>query len=194
MSLLRLALDEDREAWDRIVLLYSPLVERWCRRRHLEGDEVQDVGQDVFLTLYLNLNQFKKERPDHSFRKWLRTLTENKVTDYLRKKFQNPVHYVAGWPEGAGPPDLIDAEPEPETEDENHSERLVVLRRCLEVVRSEFEPRTFEAFRLVADGKSPAEVALALSMTTGAVYTARSRVTKRLREMLGELDEDLPEL
>jgi RNA polymerase sigma-70 factor, ECF subfamily len=193
MSLLRLALDEDGEAWDRIVFLYSPLVERWCRRRGLHEDEVQDVGQDVFMTLYVNLHRFQKERPNDSFRKWLRTLTENKVTDYFKKKLRNPLHFVSGLSDEPAPTDLPDTEPE--TEDaENRSEQLVVLRRCLEIVRSEFEPKTFEAFWLVAEGAAPADVALTLSMKTGAVYTARSRVAKRLRELLEELENDFPEL
>ena len=193
MSLLRLALEEDTEAWERIVFLYSPLVERWCRRRHLRDDEVQDVGQDVFLTLYKSLHLFRKEQPHDSFRKWLRTLTENKVTDYLKKKLRSPLHLVTGLSDVAEPSGLPETDPATE-DDEHRSEKLVVLRRCLEIVRSEFEPKTFEAFWLTAEGKSPADVAQALSMTIGAVYTARSRVTRRLREMLEELEDDLPGL
>lgn len=193
MSLLRLALEEDTEAWERIVFLYSPLVERWCRRRNLRDDEVQDVGQDVFLTLYKNLHRFRKDQPQDSFRKWLRTLTENKVTDHFKKMLRNPLHLVAGWSDVADPAGAAPTDPDTD-DDDQHSEQLLVLRRCLEIVRSEFEPKTFEAFWMAAEGKSPAEVAQAMSMTIGAVYTARSRVTRRLKEMLEELEEDLPEL
>jgi RNA polymerase sigma-70 factor, ECF subfamily len=188
MSLLRLALAEDREAWERIVFLYSPLVERWCRCRGLNEHETKDVGQEVFLALYKNLDKFRKDEPGHSFRKWLRTITEHNVLDYFRKKQRQP--HLLGGAEEVEPTYAPDAEAEIEAADE--SEQLVVLQRCLEVIRTEFEPRTFDAFWLVTDGKPPAEIASTLSMTTGAVYTARSRITRRLREMLTELEDELP--
>jgi RNA polymerase sigma-70 factor, ECF subfamily len=190
ISLLQAALAKDRDAWERIVFLYSPLVERWCRRRHLNSDEVQDIGQDVFLTLYKNLDKFRKDDPGHSFRKWLWTITDHKVLDYFRAKSVQP---VAGLIYEGHLPDVLEAESE-SAEAEAHSDLLVLLRRCLEVVRAEFEPRTFEAFWLVLEGKRPTEVSTLLTMPVGAVYTARSRVTRRLRDVVSELEDNLPEI
>ena len=64
------------------------------------------------------------------------------------------------------------------------------------MVKSEFEPRTYQAFwGVVVEERSPDEVALALGMkSAGAVYTAKSRVTKRLRELLDQFEDDLPGL
>jgi RNA polymerase sigma-70 factor, ECF subfamily len=190
MSLLQAALANDREAWERIVFLYSPLVDRWCRSRNLNSDEVQDIGQDVFLTLYKNLDKFRKDEPGHSFRKWLWTMTNHKVLDHFRTKRLQP---VPGLLYEGELPDLSEAESEC-SEAETHSDLVLLLRRCLEIVRSEFEPRTFEAFWLVMEGKSPNEVSALLSMPIGAVYTSRSRVTRRLRDVVSELEEDLPEI
>jgi RNA polymerase sigma-70 factor (ECF subfamily) len=198
MSLLGQATAGDREAWERIVYLYSPLVDRWCRRRHLNDDEVQEVGQAVFLTLYMNLWRFRKEAPGDSFRKWLKTMTGHKVIDYLRKKQDAPV--ALGGSDGQA---IIEAHPDKPSAtegdegegDEGKSERTLLLRRCLELVKSEFEQRTFAAFwAVIVDEKPPAEVAQSFGMrSVGAVYTAKSRVTKRLRELMDQLEEDLPE-
>src|SRR4051812_46992113 len=84
MSLLALARGGDREAWDRIVFLYSPLVDRWCRARHLSPDATSGIGQDVFLALLKNLGKFRKDEPGHSFRGWLWRLTENRIRDHYR--------------------------------------------------------------------------------------------------------------
>jgi DNA-directed RNA polymerase specialized sigma24 family protein len=55
-------------------------------------------------------------------------------------------------------------------------------QRVVEVVRAEFEPRTWDAFwRIVVEGQSPAEVAQALGLSLPAVYQAKSRVLRRLR-------------
>ncbi len=63
-------------------------------------------------------------------------------------------------------------------------------RRILEVVRAEFEPRTWEAFwRIVVDGQSPAEVADAMHLSLPAVYKAKSRVLQRLRRELKSMLE-----
>ena len=63
-------------------------------------------------------------------------------------------------------------------------------RRVLDLVRAEFEDRSWDAFyRTVVDGQSPAEVAEALSMSLHAVYKAKSRVLRRLRDELQDLLE-----
>jgi RNA polymerase sigma-70 factor (ECF subfamily) len=58
-----------------------------------------------------------------------------------------------------------------------------VLRRLLELLGREFEPKTLQAFRRVGlDGAKAREVAEELGMTVGAVYVAKSAVLRRLRQ------------
>ena len=196
MSLLERASEGDHEAWERIVHLYSPLVDRWCQARHLKHDAISGIGQDVFLTLFKNLGKFKKDDPNHGFRKWLWILTRNKIFDYLRQ--------IRDEPPGVGgsearealenyPDNLSSSDGEDEDGSTPRAERLIVLRRCLEAVQTEFEPRTYQAFwEVVMDGKPPGEVARSLGMkSVGAVYTARSRVVQRLRAVLEALGHDM---
>jgi RNA polymerase sigma-70 factor (ECF subfamily) len=73
-------------------------------------------------------------------------------------------------------------------EDAAASERALLVRRALELVRPEFQERSWTAaWRVVVEGESPADVATALGLTAGAVYTAKSRVLGRLRELLSDL-------
>ena len=83
MTLLGMANAGDCEAWDRIVFLYSPLVDRWCRARKLNPDVIQGIGQEVFLTLFRNLGRFRKDEPGQGFRPWLWTITKNKIADHF---------------------------------------------------------------------------------------------------------------
>ena len=63
-------------------------------------------------------------------------------------------------------------------------------RRVLELIRAEFEARTWEAFwRVGVDGQLPAHVAADLNMNVAAVYKAKSRVLGRFRQVLAELPE-----
>ena len=53
----------------------------------------------------------------------------------------------------------------------------------LDLVGEEFEPATLQAFRrLTLDGVSGAEAAQELGLTVPAVYMAKSRVLKRIRQ------------
>jgi len=57
-------------------------------------------------------------------------------------------------------------------------------------VRAEFEHQTWEAFRRATiEGQPPARIALDLKMSIQAVYQAKSRVLRRLRQELDGLLE-----
>jgi len=58
----------------------------------------------------------------------------------------------------------------------------------LELVRGEFEERTWQAFwRAAVQGQAPADIATDLGMSPAAVRKVKSRVLRRLREELGDL-------
>jgi RNA polymerase sigma-70 factor, ECF subfamily len=60
----------------------------------------------------------------------------------------------------------------------------ILLERCLDQARAEFEPQTFRAFELtVREERPPAEAAAALGVPLKSVYNAKHRVLKRLREL-----------
>jgi RNA polymerase sigma-70 factor, ECF subfamily len=70
--------------------------------------------------------------------------------------------------------------------------RILVRRQVLKMVLHELEsqPRTRDlALRQIINGESAEAAARALGVTTGAAYTAKSRVLKRIREILSELGE-----
>jgi RNA polymerase sigma-70 factor (ECF subfamily) len=58
----------------------------------------------------------------------------------------------------------------------------------LDLVRGEFENRTWEAFwRTAVEDRPARDVADELGMSVLAVYKAKSRVLRRLRQELGDL-------
>ncbi len=60
------------------------------------------------------------------------------------------------------------------------------MRRALDQVRAEFEDRSWQAFwRVAVDGRRAADVAAELKISVNAVYVARSRILRRLRDILG---------
>jgi RNA polymerase sigma-70 factor (ECF subfamily) len=177
---------DDEAAWHRLIDLYAPLVYRWCRRDGLPEQDAADVFQDVFQSVAVHIADFRKEKQGDTFRGWLRTITRNKVRDQFRRSRRQP----AG--EGGSEALLrLSALPEalpPDGDDSSEEEADGGLfGQALSLIRSEFEPRTWQAFWLTAvEGRSPDDISGELAMSPGAVRVAKSRVLRRLREELGE--------
>ena len=63
-----------------------------------------------------------------------------------------------------------------------------VFDALLKIVKPDFQPATWEAFRRFAiDGRPAADVASELGLNVNSVLLAKSRVLKRLREEAGDL-------
>ena len=187
-SLLDRARGHDPAAWERLVGLYAPLVHYWCRRWGLPEDDAPDVFQDVFGAVAARLGGFRRDPAGGTFRGWLRTITRNKVNDAFRRRRREP----AGVGGSEAQARLLRVPGPAPADDDGPADAGVpaLLRRGLELIRGEFEPRTWQAFwRTAVDGRAPKDVADELGMSGGAVRVAKSRVLHRLREVLGDYGE-----
>lgn len=178
ISLLdRLRRSGDSEAWGRFVDVYTPLIFYSVKKLGLPPDDVPDVVQDIFVLLLKKLPSFEYQRGD-SFRAWLSVIARNKCIDVLRKRRPIPVGSAS---DGHLAPD--NAELITDREYNNF-----VTRRALELMRSEFSENAWRAcWEHVVEGRPAAEIAEQLGMTVNAVYIAKSRVLRRLREELAHL-------
>src|SRR5436190_19761952 len=82
-SLLARVHANDPDAWTRLITLYAPLVRHWCRKLSLPDQEIADVFQEVCKAVAGHIQEFRKVEHKDTFRGWLRTITKNKVLDYL---------------------------------------------------------------------------------------------------------------
>jgi RNA polymerase sigma-70 factor (ECF subfamily) len=186
--LARVQADEPA-AWERLVSLYAPLVLHWCRHNGLQDQDVADIFQEVFQAVVVYVGSFRRERAGDTFRGWLRRITQNKVRDYFRKRGREACG-VGGSSAQERFGQLAAPQPaEGDTAPEDEGEREL-FGRALELIRGDFEERTWQAFwQTAVEGRSPRDVAADLSMTPGAVRVAKSRVLHRLRGELGDLME-----
>lgn len=183
-TLLARARARDPEAWRRVVHLYGPLVYRWCRQFGLREADAADVGQDVFLAVSRSIETYQSDREGNTFRGWLRTITRNKVRDFLK-------HLPAG-AEGPGGSDaqahLLGLLAEDASGDED--DRALLLHQAVEAHLSSCNDTDREAFlRVMVRGEDPADVARALAVSKNVVYLARSRILRQLRDEYAELLE-----
>lgn len=196
----------DPEAWERLVKLYSPLVYYWCGQAGLRQADINDVFQEVFYRLARKISQFRPIE-NGSFRGWLRTLTRHQAMDHFRTMQHEPE--AAG---GTGAQQFLEQIAAPsvhlssdssldnlsssdsvvgggrigETQMETRLQ-LSLLHQALANIRPHFSEATFKAFWMVAiEGRDTAEVAAILGMRTGTIRVSKSRILKRLRMELGD--------
>jgi len=173
----------DAEAWRRLSELYGPIVYGWIRSQGVGEQDAADLVQEVFLSVHQSIERFRKEQPNDSFRSWLWTITRRRIQDHFRKQAKTPAA-VGGSEANAQFQEI----PEPMSEDDAEAPSTTegqVFRCALELIRGEFEQRTWQACMLTAvESRTTSEAAAELVMSLGAVYLARSRVLKRLREEL----------
>ena len=174
-------------AWQRFVTLYAPLVYSWCRRAGVSASDSGDVTQDVFAKVFTAIIDFRHDRQGDTLRGWLRVICRNKVLDHFRRR-QNSPQAVGGT--DAQVKLLEKAVADDEDQSTVAGDRHGLVHRAAELVRSEFEPRTWQAFWLmVVEHRTTREAGERLGMTPGAVRQAKYMVLRRLREELsGEFD------
>ena len=188
LTLLGRLRENEPDAWSRLVFLYGPLVQAWATRRGVVGADAEDVSQEVFRAVAGGLAGFRRDRPADTFRGWLFGVTRHALLRHF--------HSVGHQPRAVGGTDFrlrIDALPDPADEQDSADEpdsptdSVALHRRGLELVRGEFEPRTWEMFwQHVVGGRTPADVATDTGVSAAAVRQAKSRVLRRLRQELGD--------
>jgi RNA polymerase sigma-70 factor (ECF subfamily) len=187
LTLLARLRAHDQGAWHRLLHLYTPLVAHWCKRWGVRGPDADDVSQEVFQAVAAGIEDFRRDRAGDTFRGWLRAITRHKVLDHFRRQQKQP-EAQGGTDAQRRLQQVSEPATPPDDADDPEEELTRLYHRALELVRSEFEERTWQAFwRAAVDGQAPADIAADLGVTAAAVRKAKSRVLHRLREEVGEL-------
>lgn len=163
------------------------MVRQWCRRWKLQEADAEDVTQEVLARLASRLRSFEYDA-SRSFRSYVKTVAHFAWLDLIesRKKpgaggsgdsvVLERLHAVAARDDlQARLADAFDAE---------------ILEEATARVRLRIEPRTWEAFHLTtAEDLSGAEASERLGMAVAAVFKAKSKVQKMLREEIQRLEQ-----
>jgi RNA polymerase sigma-70 factor (ECF subfamily) len=135
--------------------------------------------QEVFVALLQTLPSFDYDR-NRNFRAWLRALLVNKLRDRIRRRerlTRAQPHLVLD----IELPDFAERFWETEYQRE-------LCSQALRLIQAEFEAATWTAcWETIVSGRPADEVARQLGMSRNAVYIAKCRVLRRLRQELDGL-------
>jgi RNA polymerase sigma-70 factor (ECF subfamily) len=185
----RLRSDPDAASWQRLVDLYTPLIQSWLQRHAAPPQDGDDLVQEVLTVVVRRLPEFQREPRTGAFRCWLRTITVNCLREYWRARRKRP--QATG---DTGFQDLLTQLEDPQSDlsrewDAEHDRH--VTERLMRLIEPQFERRTWQAFQRVALENVPAaDVAAELGISVNAVLISKSRVLARFRqEAAGLIDE-----
>jgi RNA polymerase sigma-70 factor (ECF subfamily) len=179
--------DPDNQAlWDRYVERYRGVIVRTGRRAGLSEHDAEDFAQQSLLASSTAYRDGRYERAKGGLRAWMFGIVRVWLQNALRARGRRGRPADTAELE-ALPGDDGFAELETVWQQEWHA---AVLRQCLVEIGREVEPSTLAAFeRFALHGEAADQVAAALGLSVNAVYGAKRRVLRRLRELLPAISE-----
>lgn len=177
ISLLnRVRLRSSDSDWHEFCTIYYPLVLSWCRKSCGRYHEALDLVQEIFIDVHRNIGNFER-RASGSLRGWLRRILYSRLSNMRAKRF----------------PELVDFDELHELLAISHSgacDRIrypeMFLAACAKV-RPEFTETSWVAFeRTFLANEDIHLVSQNLGISRNAVYVARSRIVRRLKDCLVE--------
>lgn len=178
--ILRLRDPADDRAWAEFLQIYEPMLFRLASRWGLQEADAREVVQETLLGVSKTIHRFSDDKRQRSFRRWLATITRNKLADHLSKHSKTE--------RGSGDSDVHQWLNQQACEDSSASvwdwnEKRQVFAWAAERVREKVTEQTWQAFhRTAVQGQNAKSVAADLGIREGLVYVARSRVMSRLRK------------
>lgn len=179
--LVRLRNSRDDQAWADFNAVYEPVIYRMTRRRGLQDADAREVVQEVLMSVASAIDRFDFEAAG-SFRGWLGRITRNAVVDQFRKLSVRETATDADEMQRHIDKAGIDRHWSDEF-DKQRREQL--FRWAASEVRQKTGELNWMAFWQTSIEMRPiSQVADELGMTEGAVYVARCRILKRIRELV----------
>src|SRR3954467_7580495 len=83
-SLLLRARAGETDAWQVLTDLYRPLILGWLHRQGVPARDLEDLSQEVLLSVVKSLPGFQHSGHRGAFRAWLRTIVCSRTADYWR--------------------------------------------------------------------------------------------------------------
>ncbi len=185
--LVRIRDSSDHSAWQQFVQLYEPLLRSYLRRHGLQDADAADVAQDTLQRVAGAIGRLEYDRAKGRFRGWLLKIARQRLIDHVSRARRGGI--------GSGDSainEMLNAKLDDEdTRQWDHEYEQRIANFAMNAIRSEFQEGTWQAFYQTAIENRPADqVAEELGMSVGAVYSAKSRVTARLRRAVAEMEED----
>ena len=185
---------EDQRHWQEFFETYWRLIYGVARQSGLTDAEAQDVVQETLFSVAKHIPKFKYDPARGTFKAWLLNMTRWRITDQLRKRGPLVEHRAkadatarTATVERVADETIPNLDSVWETDWEKN-----LLAAAMNKVKSRIDPQQFQIFDFYVNKEWPPEkVAQTFKVTVNQVYLAKTRVTKKLREEVGRLEQEV---
>ena len=165
----------DAASYEKLLHELLPLIRHFVRRRVFDPTSVEDIVQNVFLSLHRSRHTYRAEK---AFSPWLFAVARNAVTDHIRARGRRSAREIA-LDEPGVPEPAVEAAPMYENE----------LSPELAQALAELPAKQREAVEAIhVEGLSVEEAAARAGVTRGALKVRAHRGYRALRQKLGGRD------
>lgn len=175
----RLAAGRDQAAWEEFCDRYGELIRGVARRRGLQAADCDDVVQETLLALTKAMPQFQYEPGKGKFRSYLKTVVLHTI---FRRSRQRPGERRLEDYETAAGAAADDDQVEGDWESEWRQYHLRTAMRVIEAEFNENDRAAFDGYAVA--GRGVRETAESLGISVDQVYQAKSRILKRLGQLV----------
>lgn len=186
ISLLeRLGKTSDELAWGEFCRRYGDLIRNFARVQSLQPSDCDDVLQDVLVALAKAMPGFTYDPAKGKFRSYLKTVALHVIFARSRqKRGEVALEDIGTAVEQDSAASSIDALWDAQW-------RQYHLRQAMITIEAEFSAGDLAAFqRYAIAGKPVREVAEELQMSADQVYQAKSRILRRLSQVIAAQVEE----
>lgn len=176
-DILNGAKSKDEAAWERFYNFYAPLIRLHGRDCGLKNENLEDLIQNVMVTLSLQMPNFVYDPAKGRFRDYLRKIIRARANDMLRKIYRQERIPLEEMDEA----ELCDMF---EEEWREH-----VRTRSLEKLKEDVSAHHYQIFYLLdIQNRKVKELAELYHVPPVSIYTIRNRMEAKLRKIVHELD------
>jgi RNA polymerase sigma-70 factor (ECF subfamily) len=185
--LVRLRDPRDQEAWRTFVNLYGPLIYGFGRKNGLQDADAADLTQAVFGAVNSGIGRLDYDPARGTFRGWLFGVARNQLGKWRRSQDR-----VKASGDTANLEQLAE---HPAPDDAVAWWELEYQRQCFVLASARVRPQVQETswiafWQSAVEGRPANEVAAALGLSLGALYTAKSRVLALIKKEIQTLADE----
>lgn len=167
----------DDSAWKRFNDIYSPLIRLHGHDCGLDSDSLDDLVQEVLISVASNTQNFTYDPAKGRFRDFLRSIIRHRANDILRKKYR------------IGKVPVIEMD-NPSLDDLFLEEwQKHVEKTALDMLKKNISAKHYQIYELlVIHRKRVKEVASFFGLPEQTIYSIRKRTEEKLKQIIEKID------
>jgi RNA polymerase sigma-70 factor (ECF subfamily) len=182
---------EDGGAWGRFVSRFRAPIVHLAVGQGLKVSDAEDVAQETLLAFADGFRAGRYDVHKGQLSRWLFGIAYRQIVRARGARDRCAADTARDDEHTGGVPEIAD-EDETTRSWDIEWERAI-LAQCMARARSEVQPQTFRAFELVTlENRDVAAVANELAIDIKAVYNAKHRLLKRIRELRQSMEQLAP--